>query len=58
MREIDHLEIDSYGYEEIVLTCGHRFMARQTGGKTDAKKHRKLQWCTQCSEAAVRTKEI
>lgn len=54
MREIDHLEKDAYGFQVIVLTCGHRFHAHQTGGKPTAKQHRRLQWCTECSEEATR----
>lgn len=29
MREIDHLDTDEYGYQVVVLVCGHRFTAHR-----------------------------
>lgn len=49
MRELDHTERDKWGFEVLVLACGHRFQARHLGGRPEASQHRRRQYCPECT---------
>ena len=49
-REVIREEVDSYGYHQLVLSCGHLFTRRYPLTAT----YRHWQWCEQCRQPAAK----
>jgi hypothetical protein len=55
-RELVRMETDEYGGLIAVLACGHREQRNKpTRLYPEAKKHRKMQNCWQCTKALMET---